>query len=37
FGTYSELIVTLSPDEASAEVTAFVGGLPDVCYERDVA
>jgi hypothetical protein len=31
-----ELIVTLSLDEASAEVTAFVAGMPEICYEREV-
>jgi len=33
----AELIVTLSFDEALKEVREFVGSLPDVCYERDLA
>jgi hypothetical protein len=32
-----ELVVTLSVDQALAEVAEFVGSLPEVCYERDVA
>ena len=39
FGRYpqDELIVTLSPDAAELEVSEFVAGLPEVCYERDTA
>jgi hypothetical protein len=39
FGRYpqDELIVTLSPDAAEAAVNKFIGSLPEVCYERDVA
>jgi hypothetical protein len=32
-----ELIVTLPLDRASAEVAEFIGRLPEVCYEREVA
>jgi hypothetical protein len=32
-----ELVVTLSLEQASAEIAEFVGSLPEVCYERDVA
>lgn len=32
-----ELVVALSVDRALAEVADFVGSLPEVCYERDVA
>ncbi len=32
-----ELVVALSVEQASAEIAAFVGSLPEVCYERDVA
>ena len=37
FGRYpqDELIVASSLDKASAEVAAFVGSLPEICYERD--
>ena len=39
FGRYpqDELIVSVSSDVAEAAVNEFVGGLPEVCYERDVA
>jgi hypothetical protein len=39
FGRYpqDELIVTSTLDEASAEVTEFVGSLPEICYERDMS
>jgi len=39
FGRYpqDELIVTSTLDEASAEVTEFVGSLPEICYERNVS
>ena len=39
FGRYpqDELVVTSSLDSASAEVTEFVGGLPEICYEREMA
>jgi hypothetical protein len=39
FGRYpqDELIVAASLESASAEVTEFVGGLPEICYEREVA
>jgi len=36
FYPLDQLIVTSSLEQALAEVTEFVGGLPDVCYERDV-
>lgn len=38
FGRYpqDELIVTSSLDSASAEITEFVDGLPEICYERNV-
>jgi len=32
-----ELVVTLSVEQAAAEIAEFVGSLPEVCYERDVA
>jgi len=32
-----ELVVTLSLDQALAEIREFVGGLPEICYERDAA
>ena len=32
-----ELVVTLSVEQASSEVADFVAGLPEICYERDVA
>src|SRR5687767_3659113 len=39
FGRYpqDELIVTLSLEEALAEVKEFVGSLPEICYERAAA
>lgn len=39
FGRYpqDELIVISTLDEASAEVTEFVGSLPEICYERDLS
>jgi hypothetical protein len=32
-----ELVVTVSVEQASAAIAEFVGSLPEVCYERDVA
>jgi hypothetical protein len=32
-----ELVVTLSVEQASGEVAEFIAGLPEICYERDVA
>jgi hypothetical protein len=39
FGRYpqDELLVSLSLDSASAEVTEFVSSLPEICYEREMA
>jgi hypothetical protein len=39
FGRYpqDELVVTSTLEEASAEITEFVGSLPEICYERDVS
>jgi hypothetical protein len=32
-----ELVVTLSVEQVSAEIADFIAGLPEICYERDVA